>query len=112
GLSAKFKHNDVGIMPAERCAEHAVRAFVRRSEFYVPGALNRMAALAMKLVPHSIVVGQIARMYEGGFSSSGKKEEIAIDITPRSIENTNVPVERVPATTNGAAHTSSSGRGS
>jgi short-subunit dehydrogenase len=68
GLSAKFKPGDMGIMPADRCAEHAVRAFVQRADFYVPGALNRVLATAMKLAPHGVVVGQIARLYKGGLT--------------------------------------------
>ncbi|NBD10924.1 SDR family NAD(P)-dependent oxidoreductase [Corallococcus silvisoli] len=66
GLDRKFKAGDLGIMSAEACARIAVEAFVRRRELAVPGVLNRFLALMMKLLPHALIVGRSAALYEGG----------------------------------------------
>lgn len=63
GLSAKFKPTDSGIMSAERCAELALSAFVRRSPFYIPGGLNRVLATLLKMAPHEVVLPSIAKLY-------------------------------------------------
>ena len=64
GLSAKFKAGDLGVMDAETCARLALRAFARRRALYVPGALNKVLALAMKVVPSRLMLPQIRRTYE------------------------------------------------
>jgi short-subunit dehydrogenase len=64
GLSQKFKSGDFGIMPAERCAQLAVRALQTRRDLYVPGLFNQVLAAAMKVLPHSWVLPPIARIYQ------------------------------------------------
>ncbi len=66
GLSRQFKPGAVGIMPADECAERALRAFVKRRELAVPGALNLALALTMKLLPHSLFARAAARTYAAG----------------------------------------------
>ncbi|RJS21978.1 hypothetical protein DRW03_16805 [Corallococcus sp. H22C18031201] len=66
GLDRKFKAGDLGIMSAEECARLAVGAFVRRKELYVPGLLNRLLALSMKLLPHGVIISRSGSMYAGG----------------------------------------------
>lgn len=66
GLSRKFKATDFGIMPAERCARLALGAFARRRQLYVPGLLNQVMAVGMKLLPHRLLVPRIAALYAAG----------------------------------------------
>ncbi|XXF79632.1 SDR family oxidoreductase [Myxococcaceae bacterium GXIMD 01537] len=66
GLARQFKPGDLGIMPVEQCARLAVNAFARRGKFSVPGVLNQVLAVAMKLLPHSLLVPISASMYEAG----------------------------------------------
>ena len=63
GLTAKFHPDDVGIMSAEICARAAVRALVARRALVVPGAMNRVTAWLMRLLPRSWVVPIVARLY-------------------------------------------------
>jgi hypothetical protein len=63
GLSRKFKHDDFGVMSADVTARLAVRAFVRRQRLYVPGLVNQVGAVAMKLMPRRLVVGRIAALF-------------------------------------------------
>jgi short-subunit dehydrogenase len=65
GLSRKFKAGDFGIMPANKCAHLAIKAFRSRRPLSVPGAANQMLAAAMKLFPHSLVIDRISAMYKG-----------------------------------------------
>lgn len=63
GLSNRFKAGDLGVMSAEACAEHAVRAFVRRKELSIPGWLNQTLALAAKVLPRGFMVQRTAALY-------------------------------------------------
>lgn len=62
----KWKKGDVGIMDVEVCAREAVRGFVGRKEFHVPGFVNQLSAIAMKLAPHGLAVKVIAKIYNDG----------------------------------------------
>lgn len=66
GLSRRFKAGDLGIMPADTCARLALDAFARRRELYVPGLLNRVLALAMKVLPQGFMMARSAALYAGG----------------------------------------------
>lgn len=63
GMSHHFGKNDFGIMGAELCARLAVKAFVRRKSFYIPGFSNQLLGTAMKLLPHSLVIPRISGIY-------------------------------------------------
>ena len=63
GLSAKFRHDDFGMMRADVCARRAVRALVTRRRLVVPGATNRLTATLMRLLPQRWVVPIVARLY-------------------------------------------------
>lgn len=66
GIAKQYKQGDVGIMNADECAASAIDGFLKRKDVQVPGALNRVIAMATKVAPHSIVASQIAKMYEKG----------------------------------------------
>jgi short-subunit dehydrogenase len=74
GLSRNFGDDDLGVMTAERCAKHAVQALARRKALYVPGFLNRVLAVAMKLVPHGFVLPMVSRLYAKGVQSRAERE--------------------------------------
>ncbi len=63
GLSQRFKAGDLGVMSAEACAAHALRAFVQRRELYVPGLVNQTLALAARLLPRGFLAQRTAAMY-------------------------------------------------
>jgi hypothetical protein len=51
-------------MSPEACAAHAVRAFMRRKELYVPGLLNQTLALAAKVLPRGFMAQRTAAIYK------------------------------------------------
>ncbi|HEX8823933.1 MAG TPA: SDR family oxidoreductase [Archangium sp.] len=63
GLSNRFKAGDMGVMTPEECAAHAVRAFLRRKELYVPGLLNQTLALAARVLPRGFLAQRTAAIY-------------------------------------------------
>lgn len=63
GLSNRFKAGDLGVMSPEACAAHAVRAFMRRKELYVPGLINQTLALAARVLPRGFLAQRTAAIY-------------------------------------------------
>jgi hypothetical protein len=63
GLSNRFKAGDIGVMSPEACAAHAVRAFLRRKELYVPGLINQTLALAARVLPRGFLAQRTAAIY-------------------------------------------------
>ena len=63
GLSQRFKAGDLGVMSAEACAVHALRAFVQRRELYVPGLVNQSLAFAARLLPRTFLAQRTAAIY-------------------------------------------------
>lgn len=63
GMSSRFKAGDLGVMSAEECAAHALRAFVHRKELYVPGLINQTLTLAARLLPRGFLAQRTAAMY-------------------------------------------------
>ena len=66
GLSNRFKAGDVGMMTPAECAAHALRAFVRRKELYVPGLLNQTLTLAARVLPRGFLAQRTAAIYKPG----------------------------------------------
>jgi hypothetical protein len=64
GLSRGFKPGVAGIMEADVCAAYAVRGLVAGEELTIPGAQNALLAATMKLAPHGLVKGVVAKIYE------------------------------------------------
>lgn len=54
----------VGIMAAERCAQEAVAALVRRRTLAVPGVVNQALALSARLLPRSFLAARAAALYK------------------------------------------------
>ncbi|HYO51519.1 SDR family NAD(P)-dependent oxidoreductase [Archangium sp.] len=63
GLSDRFKAGDLGVMSAQECAAHALRAFIHRKELSVPGLLNQTLTLAARLLPRGFMAQRTAAMY-------------------------------------------------
>ena len=63
GLSNRFKAGDIGVMSPEACAAHAVRAFLRRKELYVPGLVNQGLALVARVLPRGFLAQRTAAIY-------------------------------------------------
>jgi short-subunit dehydrogenase len=63
GLSRHFGSGGLFIQSAEACARSALAAFKRRKHTYVPGIVNQVGVLASKLLPRSVMVGQLAVEY-------------------------------------------------
>jgi hypothetical protein len=75
GLTRKFKAGDLGIMPADRCAQLALASFQRRRELAVPGFLNQVMATGMKLLPHWLLIPRIADLYKAGVQPQPSREQ-------------------------------------
>jgi len=63
GLSKRYPAESPWLMPVDRCARLAVRALIRRRTFVVPGLLNKMGALALRILPRSVMMRMMARAY-------------------------------------------------
>jgi uncharacterized protein len=66
GLGLRFKAGDVGMMSAEACARHALRAFTGRQGVCVPGLLNQTLALAARVLPRGLLARRTATLYRPG----------------------------------------------
>jgi hypothetical protein len=66
GLSNRFKAGDMGVMSAEACATHALRAFTHRRELCVPGLINQALAMVARLLPRGFLAQRTAAMYKPG----------------------------------------------
>ena len=66
GLGQRFKAGDVGMMSAEACARHALRAFTGREGVCVPGLLNQTLALAARVLPRALLARRTAALYRPG----------------------------------------------
>lgn len=63
GTARKFKRGDVGMMEADDCARHALRGFVNRERFVVPGVLNQLNDVLMRFTPRAAIAAMTARLY-------------------------------------------------
>ncbi len=63
GTAKKFKKGDVGMMDADVCARRAVNGLVRRERFVIPGALNLLNDIILRLTPRAIAAAMAARIY-------------------------------------------------
>jgi short-subunit dehydrogenase len=52
------------LVPVEPCAREAVRAFVRRREFHVPGVIYRLGSVLVRILPQRFVTSQISARYK------------------------------------------------
>lgn len=63
GMGDKYGKDHPMVMAVEPCARLALDAFVAREKIFVPGALNKVAALAAKFAPKGLVTHLVARDY-------------------------------------------------
>lgn len=63
GIGRKFKAGDLGIMAADKCARIALEGMLRRRALVVPGVLNKVSTVAMRLAPRQFVAGRISALY-------------------------------------------------
>lgn len=68
GLDGKYGADHPMVMPAVDCARIALDAMLARRVTCVPGALNKVAAVAAQLAPRGITVRAIARDYRGALA--------------------------------------------
>lgn len=62
-LSKKFQADSFGIMPADVCARVALRAFVKRRPYAVPGFFNRVSLFATRLLPRTFLPAALEKAY-------------------------------------------------
>jgi short-subunit dehydrogenase len=72
GTSRQFDPQQLGIMDAATAARHAVRAFVAQRPLAVPGPLNWVTSVALRVLPRAWVVPVIERIYQGGLTEPGE----------------------------------------
>lgn len=51
------------LMPVDRCASEAIRAFVRREYMCVPGFTNRVGSVLMRFLPERLLTSRVAATY-------------------------------------------------
>ncbi len=71
GIDVKYGKDHPMVMAVEPCARLALGAFVAREKLYVPGALNKVAAVAAKLAPKGLVAHLVARDYAEALPKRG-----------------------------------------
>lgn len=62
GLGQHFD-SDLVMMRADKCAALAIECFRRRRYMYIPGALNRLAVLAARIIPERLFTARVAAEY-------------------------------------------------
>ncbi len=63
GLTDHFGTGGLFIQGVDSCARDAINAFQRRKHTHVPGLVNQAGVVASKLLPRSLMVGQVAAEY-------------------------------------------------
>ncbi|MFI5301022.1 MAG: SDR family NAD(P)-dependent oxidoreductase [Polyangiales bacterium] len=71
GLSTKYPKGHAMVMDVEPCARLAIDAFIGRKVLFVPGGLNKMAAVAAQLAPRGLVTRLVANDYRGALPTKG-----------------------------------------
>lgn len=72
GLSHHFGGGPF-LQDVESCASDAITAFQRRRHTYVPGLMNQVGVVASKLLPRSVMVGQVAAEYRKALAKKKRK---------------------------------------
>ena len=65
GMAEKYGKGHPMVMDVEPCARLALSAFFAREDLSVPGALNKVAAAAVKFAPKSLVAKLVGNDYRG-----------------------------------------------
>ena len=63
GLSRHFK-STLTMMTPEACARLAIRGFARRRYLHIPGLLNKLAALLIRILPQRLFVAAVGAEYK------------------------------------------------
>ena len=63
GMRGTWSTGSLGIMPVIKCADLGIRGMLARKDLLVPGAENKVAAMAAKLLPLRIITTQAGGMY-------------------------------------------------
>lgn len=63
-MRGTWSTGSLGIMPVDKCAALGLRGMIARKDVVVPGAENKAAAFAAKLLPLSVVTSQAGAMYK------------------------------------------------
>jgi short-subunit dehydrogenase len=71
GLSAKYPKGHPMVMEVELCARLALDAMIARKVLFVPGGLNKVAAVAAQVAPRGLVTRLVANDYRGALPSKG-----------------------------------------
>lgn len=59
------------LMPADQCAAEGIDAFVRRRYFQIPGPLNRVGSVLMRVLPQKLVASTFASQYKRALDRNG-----------------------------------------
>jgi uncharacterized protein len=60
------------LMPVERCAREALRAFIARRELAFPGFINRLGNVVMRVLPQRFVTATMAATYRSALLKSAR----------------------------------------
>ncbi|MBK7857191.1 MAG: SDR family NAD(P)-dependent oxidoreductase [Archangiaceae bacterium] len=81
GTGRKFKKGDVGMMDADVCARAALSAFMARKRFVIPGALNWLNNVMLRLAPRTLQAAVMANLFRSALAPLP-----AGDAPPRRVE--------------------------
>jgi short-subunit dehydrogenase len=65
------------LMPVERCAVEAVRAFRERAYLHSPGLVYRLGAVASRLLPQRLFISRVAEQYRRSLQAVAKAAKAA-----------------------------------
>jgi short-subunit dehydrogenase len=68
----RFAAFDGWLMDVDQTARDALQGFVRREPRRVPGLVNRLGLLLVRLLPHRFVVGQVGNTYRRALDKSAR----------------------------------------
>jgi short-subunit dehydrogenase len=75
GTARKFKQGDVGMMEADACARLALEAFITRRRYVIPGALNWLNNVLLRLAPRTVQAAVMAGMFKSAVLPAGSKQQ-------------------------------------
>jgi uncharacterized protein len=61
------------LMPVNRCAREAVRAFSLRREIHFPGFANRVGSVLMRILPQRFVTATVAATYRSALTKNARR---------------------------------------
>jgi short-subunit dehydrogenase len=76
------------LMPVERCAFEAVRAFRERAYLHSPGMLYRIGSVVSRLLPQRLFIARVAEQYRRSLEQSRRSLAAVAAVAAKAAKNT------------------------